>query len=212
MDEDVKRKVQESWCDTPQEWLCPGWLLGVSGVLVLSFCLLSLHVVWQHCPQLPPWLLIQELKKSEFFSGQGLRLMPILGLLLALIFEVSLTSVLGLLLLVLVFLGESLKPLWTGLRNLVMSIWTFPLEGLQSEWRRWSSFRNTSWELRLVRLVPEESAAELGILLRRMKKAKVSPWKIRLRFVEEFVTLLWVFYVRVKLENLFLPSDHKIGD
>lgn len=65
----------------------------------------------------------------------------------------------------------------------------------------------------LVAFLPEECVAELGALQRRMKKAKASPWQIRLRLLEEFVTLLWVFFIQVQLENLTLPSgDRKIDD
>ena len=61
--------------------------------------------------------------------------------------------------------------------------------------------------------LPEECVAELGVLQRRMKKANTSPWQIRLRLLEEFLTLLWVFYIQVQLENLTLPSsDRKIDD
>ena len=62
-------------------------------------------------------------------------------------------------------------------------------------------------------LFPEECAAELGILHRRMKKAKASPWQIYLRLLEEFLTLLWAFYIQVQLENLTLPpGDREIDD
>lgn len=65
----------------------------------------------------------------------------------------------------------------------------------------------------LVAFLPEDWVAELGALQRRMKKAKVLPWKIRLRLLEEFLTLLWVFYVQVRLENLGLPPrDRKTDD
>jgi hypothetical protein len=66
---------------------------------------------------------------------------------------------------------------------------------------------------KLIVLLPEEYIAELSVLLQRMKKAKASPWEIRLRFLTEFLTLLWVFYIQIKFENLWLPSDnHEIDD
>ena len=65
----------------------------------------------------------------------------------------------------------------------------------------------------LVAFLPEECVAELGTLQRRMKKAKASPWQIRRRLLEEIATLLWVFYIQVRLENLGLPwGDRKIDD
>lgn len=60
---------------------------------------------------------------------------------------------------------------------------------------------------------PEECVAEIGVVYRRMKKANASPLAIRLRLMEEFMTLLWVFYIQIKLENLRLPSgDRTIDD
>ena len=65
----------------------------------------------------------------------------------------------------------------------------------------------------LVAFLPEECAAEVGALHRRLKKAKASPWEIRLRLCEAFLTLLWVFYIQIRLENLHLPmSDRTIDD
>ncbi|MEO1123919.1 MAG: hypothetical protein AAFX95_07535 [Cyanobacteria bacterium J06639_16] len=65
----------------------------------------------------------------------------------------------------------------------------------------------------LIAFLPEECVAELGVLHRRMKQAKTSPWLICLRLLEEFVTLLWVFYIQVQLENLTLPpGDRKTDD
>lgn len=65
----------------------------------------------------------------------------------------------------------------------------------------------------LIAFLPEECVAEMGVVYRRMKKANASPSEIRLRLIEEFVTLLWVFYIQVKIENLRLPSgDRSIDD
>ena len=65
----------------------------------------------------------------------------------------------------------------------------------------------------LIAFLPEEYVAEFSVLQERMKKAKASPWQVRIRLFEEFVTLLWVFYIQVQFENLFLPSDdRKIDD
>ena len=57
----------------------------------------------------------------------------------------------------------------------------------------------------LIAFLPEECVAELGVLRQRMKKQKVSVWHIRLRLSQEFLILLWVFYIQVQIENLKLP-------
>lgn len=65
----------------------------------------------------------------------------------------------------------------------------------------------------LVAFLPEAWVGELGALQRRMKKQNASVWEIRRRLLEEFVTLLWVFYIQVQLENLWLPSgDREIDE
>ena len=65
----------------------------------------------------------------------------------------------------------------------------------------------------LIAFLPEECVAEMGALARRMKKENVSPWEIRRRLLEEFVTLIWVFYIQIKLENLSLPfQDNQIDE
>lgn len=65
----------------------------------------------------------------------------------------------------------------------------------------------------LIAFLPEECVAEMGVLAIRMKKANTSPWEIRLRLLEEFVTLIWVFYIQIKLENLSLPfQDNQIDE
>lgn len=61
--------------------------------------------------------------------------------------------------------------------------------------------------------LPEECVSELTVLRKRMEKQKLSPWEIRLQLMQEFLSLLWVFYVQIKLSNLRLPgSDHQIDD
>lgn len=64
----------------------------------------------------------------------------------------------------------------------------------------------------LAEFLPEECVAELGILYRRMKKTKVPTWKIRLRLLEESLNLLYVFYIQIKIENLWSPRERKIDD
>ena len=64
-----------------------------------------------------------------------------------------------------------------------------------------------------VAFLPEEYAAEIGALHHRMKKAKASDWEIRLRLCEEFISLLWVFYIQIRLNNLTLPfGDRSIDE
>ena len=64
----------------------------------------------------------------------------------------------------------------------------------------------------LVAFLPEECVAELGVLQRCMTKKNAPTWEIRLRLLQEFLILLWVFYVQVKFENLGLPSDRSADD
>ena len=93
-----------------------------------------------------------------------------------------------------------------GISSLVLVTLLFALTRLQGSY----SFPPTT---HLIAFLPEECVAELGSLQRRMKKAKASPLQICLRLLEEFVTLLWVFYIQVRLENLGLPSsDRQIDD
>lgn len=66
--------------------------------------------------------------------------------------------------------------------------------------------------LRLTHL-PEECVAELCCLQRRMERINAPLWKIRLRIYGEVVTLLWVFYIQVQIENLWLPpGDREIDE
>ena len=74
---------------------------------------------------------------------------------------------------------------------------------------RLKSSHNLPPNSHLIAFIPEECVAEMGALERRMKKANASHWEIRLRLLEEFVTLIWVFYIQIKLENLSLPFQDK---
>ena len=66
----------------------------------------------------------------------------------------------------------------------------------------------------LIAFLPEEYAAELGYLERRLKKTNQSIWQIRRRLIHEFIFLLWVHYVQMRIDNRFLGSgqDHTIDD
>ncbi|MFG6105364.1 hypothetical protein U2F10_24125 [Leptothoe sp. EHU-05/26/07-4] len=66
----------------------------------------------------------------------------------------------------------------------------------------------------LIAFLPEEYVAELGYLQRRLKKQKASPWQIKRRLFHEFLFLLWVHYVQMQIDKLFLESnkDHTIDD
>ena len=64
----------------------------------------------------------------------------------------------------------------------------------------------------LIAFLPEECAAELGALKRRMKKKNASVWHIRLRLLQEFLMLLWVFYIQVQMDNLGLPPSDRSTD
>ena len=64
----------------------------------------------------------------------------------------------------------------------------------------------------LIAIFPEEYVAELGALKRRMKKQNVSHWEIRTRIFQESLTLIWVFYIQVQIENLSLPSSDRSTD
>ncbi len=65
---------------------------------------------------------------------------------------------------------------------------------------------NISFETQFIIFFPEECIAELGVLIRRMKKEKASPWEIRLCLLQEVLTLFWAFYIQIQLDNLRLPS------
>lgn len=65
----------------------------------------------------------------------------------------------------------------------------------------------------IIAFLPEECVAELGILIKRMKKENASPWEIRLRLMTELLYLFWALYIQIQLENLWLPSqDHEIDE
>lgn len=66
----------------------------------------------------------------------------------------------------------------------------------------------------LITFLPEEYVAELGYLKRRLQKKKASAWQIRRRLIHEFVFLLWVHYVQLQIDKLFLADnkDHTIDD
>ena len=69
---------------------------------------------------------------------------------------------------------------------------------------RMQGLQSLPYSANLVAFLPEEYIAELGILQRRMKKAEASPLQMRLRLLEAFLTLLWVFYIKTKLDDLMI--------
>jgi hypothetical protein len=80
-------------------------------------------------------------------------------------------------------------------------------------------FKNSTWAKlvdqildNIILIFPEEIRGELGSLKQRMEKRKTSIWKIRFRLFQEWVGLLWAFYVQIRLENLMLPDRNRTGD
>ncbi|MBE7386162.1 MAG: hypothetical protein F6J95_032830 [Leptolyngbya sp. SIO1E4] len=106
------------------------------------------------------------------------------------------------------------SPTGPGLETLLEILQHFPSPELEEILTAASTQAryHASAMARLMALLPEETAAELGILQRRMAKANASTWEIRLRLLEEIIILLWVFYVRIKLENLGLPAGDRKRD
>ena len=88
-----------------------------------------------------------------------------------------------------------------SLSVILLLISLFTLNRLQSS-------HNLPHNSHLIAFLPEECVAEMGALAKRMKKENASSWEIRLRLLEEFVTLIWVFYIQIKLENLSLPFQN----
>jgi hypothetical protein len=66
----------------------------------------------------------------------------------------------------------------------------------------------------LIAFLPEECVADLSDLQCRLKKTGMPPWQIRRRLMYEFVFLLWVHYVSMQIDNLFLGpgQDNTIDD
>ncbi|MEM9219416.1 MAG: hypothetical protein AAGD25_34420 [Cyanobacteria bacterium P01_F01_bin.150] len=64
----------------------------------------------------------------------------------------------------------------------------------------------------LIAFLPEECVAELSVLKQRMEMKKASIWYIRLRLLQEFLFLLWVFHIQVRIENLGLPPSDRSTD
>ena len=99
-----------------------------------------------------------------------------------------------------------LSATFLSLSVLIFLILLFTLTRLQTSY-------NLPPNSKLIAFIPEECVAEMGALARRMKKENASPWEIRLRLLEEFVSLIWVFYIQIKLENLSLPfQDNQIDE
>ena len=98
--------------------------------------------------------------------------------------------------------------------GILLSLSTLVLIGLLVMLTRLQGSPNLPRTATLIAFLPEECVAELGYLQRRLKKANISTWQIRRRLIHEFVFLLWVHYVQMQIDHLFLGSgqDHTIDD
>ncbi len=61
----------------------------------------------------------------------------------------------------------------------------------------------------LIVVLPEECVAELTMLKQRMQAEQRPSWFIRLRLIQETLELLLAFSIRIRLDNLGLPSQEK---
>lgn len=99
-----------------------------------------------------------------------------------------------------------LSAIFLSLSVLLLLISLFILTRLQTS-------HNLPPNSHLIAFLPEECVAEMGALARRMRRENASTWEIRLRLLEEFLSLIWVFYIQIKLENLSLPfQDNQIDE
>ena len=65
----------------------------------------------------------------------------------------------------------------------------------------------------LVLVLPEECIADLAALHQRLQAQKRPRWFIRLRMVQEILELMFGIYIRINLDNLFLPGwGNRIDD
>jgi hypothetical protein len=58
----------------------------------------------------------------------------------------------------------------------------------------------------LICFFPEECIAELEALHEKMKSEQRSNWLIHMIMLQNFLGLLWAFYVQINIENLWLPQ------
>jgi hypothetical protein len=55
--------------------------------------------------------------------------------------------------------------------------------------------------------LPEEATAELAALRQRLKRSRKTPVYIQLRTAWHFLEILWAFYIKIKIDNLWLPKE-----
>jgi hypothetical protein len=58
--------------------------------------------------------------------------------------------------------------------------------------------------------VPEEWVADLGALNQKLTERKKSMWLIWFRLFFHILELVWTFYIKIKIDNLWLPKDRRI--
>lgn len=54
--------------------------------------------------------------------------------------------------------------------------------------------------------LPEEAVADLAALRQRLKRSRKNPIYIQLRMAWHFLEILWAFYIKIKIDNLWLPN------
>jgi hypothetical protein len=59
--------------------------------------------------------------------------------------------------------------------------------------------------------VPEECVGELGALKQKLTEQNKSIWAIWFRLFVQIIALIWAFYIKIKIDNLWLPKDRRIG-
>lgn len=59
----------------------------------------------------------------------------------------------------------------------------------------------------LIIVIPEEYVVDLKDLYQQLIEEKRSTWVIRITMLRAFLEMLWVFYIRIKVENIWLPQN-----
>lgn len=62
------------------------------------------------------------------------------------------------------------------------------------------------WLGRASKSLPEEATAELAALRQRLKRSRKNLIYIQLRTAWHFLEILWAFYIKIKIDNLWLPN------
>lgn len=60
--------------------------------------------------------------------------------------------------------------------------------------------------VRASKSLPEEATADLAALRQRLKRSRRNPVYIQLRTAWHFLEILWAFYIKIKIDNLWLPK------